>query len=142
MILFNIQVANSAYTKKNADNEATLSMMTRVVDKIESLEGYKAGTTPVVFIGEPNDYLKSYVYYGELETLTGLNNNSAITYYGTYSNYFKQIMRADINIIEEDEALEQVAAAEIDSMNTFPSTGSIAVKNGIVVVKFDEISEE
>ncbi len=139
VILFNVQVANTAYTKKSADKEATLSVMTRVIDRIESLEGYEEGLTPVLFIGEPNDYLQSYESYTEIETLTGMNNNSAVTYYGTYSYYLKKIMRVDMNVINLEQGLETVSD-EAKTMQIFPAQGSVAMINGIVVVKFEEIS--
>ena len=47
----NLIFANQLYLKKALQEEAALSLMTRVVDDIEDFEGYIPGQTPVAFVG-------------------------------------------------------------------------------------------
>ena len=44
--------ANQIYLKKDLEYDTTLSVMTRVVDRIEQVEGYIPGETPVKFLGD------------------------------------------------------------------------------------------
>ena len=44
--------ANQIYLKKDLEYDTTLSGMTRVVDRIEQVEGYIPGETPVKFLGD------------------------------------------------------------------------------------------
>lgn len=136
LILNNIQTANASYVKKTTEQEATLSLMTRVVERIESLNGYNKGVTPVVFIGTPNDYLNSYSFFDEISSITGMDCNSAITYYSQYKKYISIIMRVSMNIIDEEEAYKTIDKESIDAIDSFPLKDSIQIINGIVVVKF------
>ena len=137
VVLMNVQTANACYVKKTTEQKATLSLMTRVVDKIEDLDGYEAGVTPVAFIGLPSQYLKSYDPFNQIATITGMWDNSSITYYSIYNQYFKLIMRVNINVVSDSVAYETVGETFINSMPNFAKKDSICVKNGIVIVKFE-----
>lgn len=134
LILMNVQIGNAAYVKKATEQEATLSLMTRVVDKVEDLEGYEAGVTPVVFVGIPNQYLKNYDPFNGLGTITGLESNSPITY--NYYSYLKMMMRININVVDSTVAYEKFGNDYIEKMSTFPKKDGLVLKDGIVVVKF------
>lgn len=136
VMLINVQTANVCYVKKTTEQEATLSLMTRVVDRIDDLDGYVAGVTPVVFIGYPSQYLMDYDLFNEVSSLTGLWHNSPITYYSIYNQYFKTIMKVNINIVRESVANETVGEEFIKNMPEFSKKESICIKDGIVIVKF------
>ena len=137
LILMNIQTANAAYVKKSTDSQATMSAMTRAVDKIENLDGYDPGVTPVAFIGSPGSYLKSYDAFNEIASITGMSSNSSITYYKTYYQYLKLLMRVNMNVIDSSVASEMVGEETIQQMPVFPSNGCVQMINGIVIVRWE-----
>ena len=55
LILFDKTVfANQLYLKKELEIDSTLSVMTRVLDRLEQTEGYAVGETPVAMAGYVN----------------------------------------------------------------------------------------
>ena len=135
-IFINIQTANAGYVKKSTEQQSTLSVMTRVIDKIETTDGYKPGETPVVFIGVPGDYTQEYEEFSNLSNSTGLVYHNAITVYNYYKPYFDIVLRTDINIADSETADEITLTDEAKAMPVFPAEGSVKVIDGTVVVKF------
>ena len=133
----NIQTANACYVKKTTEKEATLSLMTRVIERIESLDGYKEGETPVVFVGSPNEYLKSFSPFDEISTINGMGDNSPMTYYGTNKMYINMIMKIPMDISDLSEFSEEIDSETIAHMESYPSKGSVKIIDGIVIVKFE-----
>lgn len=140
ILLINIQTANASYVKKTMEQETTLSLMTRVIDRVESLEGYEAGYTPVLFVGMPYNYLNSFAPFDEIETLTGLMGSTAITYPRGYSQYFQMIMRVNVNVVDNVTDYGMDAEAVCKDMPNFPAKDSVQMKNGVVIVKFADWS--
>ncbi len=138
LFLLNIQTANACYVKKSTEQESTLSVMTRVIDKIEDIDGYEPGVTPVAFIGTPDGYLNSFEAFRELSSITGLDSNTPISYSIVFNSYFKMIMRANINVVYDSVAYDTVGYTFIQNMVSFPQKGSIQMANGIVIVKFND----
>lgn len=52
IIFNNIIFANQVYVKKDLEAKSTLSIVTRIIDRIEQTEGYVAGETQVKIIGK------------------------------------------------------------------------------------------
>ncbi len=138
LIFANIQVANAAYVKKTTEQQATLSVMTRVLARIESIDGYEPGVTPVAFMGVPNKYLTEYEEFEDQIFITGLGYTSAITYPNIYKKYFSMILKVDINVVKNKEAVEIYDKNNLADMPTFPDNDSIKVIDGTVVVKFSD----
>ncbi len=138
LFLLNIQTANACYVKKSTEQESTLSVMTRVIDKIEDLDGYEPGVTPVAFIGTPDGYLASFEPFHELSLITGLGSNTPISYSNVFNPYLKMIMRININVVYDSVAYDTVGYTFIQNMARFPQKGSIQMIKGIVIVKFND----
>ncbi len=136
VIVTNVQTANVAYVKKTTEQQATLSLMTRVIDKVEDLDGYKVGITPVAFIGLPEDYLIAFEPFYKYEGMTGMEENSQITHYNVYQIYFSMLLKVDLNVV--DEETEAILSEEdaVKAMPTFPNKGSIQMLDDLVIVKF------
>ena len=135
-IFINIQTANAGYVKKSTEQQSTLSVITRVIDKIETTDGYRAGETPVAFIGVPGNYTQEYEEFSNFSKSTGLGSHNAITFYDYYEPYFDIILKADINIADSETADEITLTDEAKAMPVFPAEGSVKVIDGTVVVKF------
>ena len=86
--------ANQMYLKKNLEYDATLSVMTRVVDRIEQVDGYIPGETPVKFLGniQWSQLAMTRPAFAHLGGLTGTEENYAITYDDTFWMYLEDVM--------------------------------------------------
>lgn len=127
--------ANQMYLKKDLEYDATLSVMTRVVDRIEQVEGYIPGETPVEFLG---DILRSQLAmtrpaFAHLGSLTGTEENYAITYADTFWMYLEDVMGYPIKRFRETKNEEQERVT--DDMPCFPDKDSVQMVDGVVFVK-------
>ena len=127
----NIQTSNSIYVKKDLEYQATLSYMTRVVDRIEEQEEYIPGETPVLIIGENVNGITKYGFE-RYERITGVSSNRSVTYYDTYEDYFEYVLGTSINLCENSELQQDSRVIE---MPAFPKQGSVKMIDGILVVK-------
>lgn len=139
ILVVNIQVANAAYVKKTTEQTATLSVLTRVVDRIESLDDYEPGVTPVLFVGIPSTYLYDFAPFDQLSWITGMYERSSVSYWNAYANYFHVIMKVDVNLMDEGTGYAAVGQDVIDAMPSFPQKDSIQMVNDVVVVKFPDL---
>lgn len=140
LIFMNVQTANAAYVKKTTEQRATLSLMTRVIDRIEEQEGYEKGITPVAFIGNPNSYFDADSPFEKLSSLTGLYSNSVITYADVYDDYIEVFLKTDVDIVDKETGEKLSKTKEVEAMPAFPEKGSIKTVDGTVVVKFSDNS--
>ncbi len=134
LIWANIVVANQAYYKRDLQEEATLSLMTRIVDRVEQEPAYEAGVTPVAFAGS---FMASEEIYGlpEFQDITLYSfSNTSLTYVGLPESYIKYVMQVNMNLTKTDLTDER-----IESMPCFPKEGSVAMIDGIMVIKISDL---
>ncbi len=129
----NIVYSNQVYLKKNLQEKATHSMMTRIVYEIESTEGYESGVTPVAFLGsfEASDYVPNMEAFKDL--LPYGMGKSSITYIGIEYSYLTYVLNTNMNLTRvsnEDPIIQE--------MPVYPAKGSIQMVDGVVVVKISE----
>lgn len=129
----NIVYFNQVYMKKSMQESASQTLMNRIVHDIESMEGYVAGETPVAFWGsfERTDYIKHIENFEDVMTY-GMGKTS-FSYEGTEYAYLKYMMNVNMNLTRTYGDVETVI-----NMPTYPSKGSIAYVDGIIVVKISE----
>jgi hypothetical protein len=111
--------------------------MTRVLDDIETTEGYEAGSTPVAIIGEfsGNDNLAVYEY--DRKYING-NNKTSTTYPKTTYN-FMESMGSLVNSIEDSDTLKTYAKSEqVKEMPCYPVSGYCQMIDGVLVVKIGD----
>jgi hypothetical protein len=136
VLLFNnIVYANQAYLYKELVYQNTLNTMNRIIDRMEETEGYVAGETPVAFVGTLRD--SSLMADRDEFAIdgTGLESNSAVTYYLTYGTYFKYLLGYPINMVSSEEAEEWSKNQEVVEMSPFPAQDSCKMIDGTMVVK-------
>lgn len=136
--LFNwVQTANVVYTGKRFIQDANLSLFTRIVSDLEGTEGYVPGETPIVFIGEPGLSLTGLPLQYQKYYTTGFDTGFAI---GTptqdhYQCYFHYVMMYP-GVVASDEVMESyIWRQDVMDMPEYPQSGSIAMLDGVVVVK-------
>ena len=127
--------ANQIYLKKNLEYDATLSVMTRVVDRIEQVEGYVPGETPVKFLGniQWSQLAMKRPAFASLGGLTGTGENYAITYEDTFWMYLEDVMGYPIRRFKEARNEEQWRVT--GDMPCFPDKDSVQMVDGVVFVK-------
>ena len=127
--------ANQMYLKKDLEYDATLSVMTRVVDRIEQVEGYIPGETPVKFLGDiqRSKLAMTRPAFAHLGSLTGTEENYAITYGDTFWMYLEDVMGYPIKRFRETKNEEQERVT--DDMPCFPDKDSVQMVDGVVFVK-------
>lgn len=132
----NIVVANTAYLKKDLENTATVSAMTRVVDDLEERDDYKAGETPVSFVG-PISTQKTMPGFEFLSDTTGFRCNGSISqsgisdHYNLYKSFFTYYLNYPLNYSEKDFSESE----KVKDMPTYPEKGYIQNIDGVLVVK-------
>ncbi len=132
VFLLNISTANIVYLKKDIENTATLSLMTRILDRIEKFDDYVPGSTPVVFSGLPNEYFSDIVEFKGIKTITGLGDESPITYDGVYQFYFSRLLKRSVHVFPTPNS---DIRAYMEKMPSFPARDSIQLVNGFILVK-------
>ena len=142
VLLFgNIQSSNSLYLKKDLEKQSTLSVMTRVVDKIESYPEYVKGYTPVAIFGKyDQDTMKGFEEY---ESITGNNISLATSdyhptdYFNTYNAYLSYILNSGTIICSPDTWYRLEQSEILRQMPVFPKDGCVQIIDGVLVVKMN-----
>lgn len=135
MIFDNCIYANQAYMKKDLESKATLSIMTRVIDRIEQIDGYIVGITPVCIVGELTSSQFNQDRYGYDYTGTGLWYNFTVTYPDTYKYFFDSYLNYKINLLDFENTLPYYEDDYIKNMPSFPDKDSCQLVDETVVVK-------
>ena len=134
LIVFGIVFANQAYFKKHLQFEATELTVNRVLDRVEQLEGYVPGKTPVWLAGSFHDspLLSERAGFENVQG-TGFYWQSAITY--DEACYFSEILGYPINLLNDAQAAAVVDMATIERMGVFPANDSAAMVGDVAVVR-------
>lgn len=129
----NLVFSNQCYIKKDLEKNASLSIVTRIIERVEQLDGYVLGETPVAFSGGINsnplygrgrEGFDAFTVYEEGAMIYDYAPTyNIVRYIGTYLNY-------PMAFASVDSSLEEVQA-----MPAFPAQGSIKFVGEKVVVK-------
>ena len=124
---------NQTSLKIRLQEKSADSVMTRILSRIESTEGYVPGITPVAFSGN----FESNPYLTELTDLTGIDiygvRKTGLSYPGTdyaYLRYFEQMNLELTRIPDSDERLKNKPC--------YPEQGSLFFVDDILVVKISD----
>lgn len=131
-----IVYANQVYMKKELEHTATVSLATRVIDRVESVEGYVPGETPVAFAGrlDHNAYLnRGRDEFRELDGTVGLWSDYSATY--NMGRYLTDYLNYPLVWDTETDVSQW---EEVRVMPVFPAADSIQLVRGTVVVKLSE----
>lgn len=132
-IFGNFMFANRVYMKKNLEEKTTYALMTRVIDRIEQVDGYIVSETPVVFIGDlsrsPLVTRNEYFDYDGCAWYSSF----AITY--SIDSYIEKYMNYPMNIQEADAEL---ISGITDELTVFPQSRSVNMIDGTVYVRLSE----
>ena len=126
--------SNTLYLKKQLECQRTLSVYTRIADRMEHTEGYVPGQTPIVLVGVRPTALQTkqagFDYRG-----AGLKYSYAVTYYDTMQDFFHYYL--GYPAVFGDDAIRRKVSRmeEMHRMPAFPAPGAIRMIDGIMIVK-------
>ena len=117
LYLCNVVFANQLYLRRDLEMQSTLSLMSRIIDRIEQTDGYVPGETPVAFIGSLNS------------TYT-----ASISYEAGYSWYLSQILGSPIPMISQQELAQTPIWQDALAVPIFPEDGCCQMIDGILII--------
>jgi len=141
----NIQFSNASYLKKRLEAQSTVSVMTRVIDRIEQTEGYEPGNTPVALIGDLNlnEHLTPSRYSFEPlgytgDRVPGYEYEYSFSYLWSYRYYMEFYLGYPIHLVYEDAVAQLAATDAVQAMPDFPATGCTQWVGDTLVVKLSD----
>lgn len=140
IFLGSIVFSNQVYLKKNLEFESTLSLMSRVIQRIEETEGYVPGSTPMAVIGTPEDSVFSVERKGfeHLAALDAASGNYAISSDEDMIWYSWEVLGYPLNFVSMYE-LGQIKESEaVRALPAFPEEGCCALIDGTLVIRLSD----
>ncbi len=136
-LLGNVQMANCIYTAKRFVQNANLSLFTRIVADIEDMEDYVIGETPICFVGEPEYAMSPLPKQYRRYYTTGAKSSFAISTKNRdhYQCYFDHVLMNPGVIADNEVVYAMNNDPQVLAMPLYPQDGSIAMVDGVVVVK-------
>lgn len=140
LMLSAVIFSNQVYLKKNLEQQSTLSIMTRVIDRMERTEGYVPGTTPVALLGSLEDSPLAAAREGfeHLEEFDAASSRFAADGVEENTWYMWEIMGYPCNLVSYYEAEIIAESEEGQAMPVFPAQGSCRMLDGVMAVKLSE----
>ncbi|MBR4039848.1 MAG: hypothetical protein IKJ11_07105 [Clostridia bacterium] len=132
-----IVFSNQVYLKKNLEFESTLSLMSRIIARMEETPGFEPGYTPVAFIGTPEESSFSVERKGfeHLSALEAAKTNYAIADDSDMIWYMWDVMGYPINFADSFSIERLSKTQQAAEMPVFPQEGSCAFVGDTLVVK-------
>ncbi len=133
----NTQMANGVYAGKRFIQDSNLSMFTRIVSDIEDLDGYIVGQTQICFVGEPESAMLPLADRYNAYYMTGFESSYVVPSMNRdhYQSYFSNVLMNPGVIVDHSTRYQISIDPRVQAMPLYPSNGSIAMLDGVVVVK-------
>lgn len=139
-LVSNVQGANAAYTAKRFIQDANLSLFTRIVSDVEDQKGYVPGQTPISILGGPDSSLKALPEQYEKYYTTGFEESYVIGSRSQihYQCYFDYVLMNPGVIATKEQSEAMWEHPQVQAMPVYPCPGSVAMVDGIAVVKLSD----
>ncbi len=132
----NVLTANTVYLKKDFEDKANLSALTRILHKIENYDGYVSGETPVVFVGRPTGIISKIDGFERAYEVSGAESPYVIgTERSYYESYFENVLLNTIKLADEEIWISVRASDDAKKMPSYPDDGCIQIMDGVMVVR-------
>ena len=137
LVYGNVRFANGMYMKKALEHEAYMSLMTRVVARMESVEEYVPGETEVVFVDLPDNLNDVMPGFKDYWNVTGMTEPDMIYAGGRdrFQAFFDYMMGLPILLAEDAVWNEARDLEAVQQMPVYPAQGSIQMLDGVLYVK-------
>lgn len=147
MILFSHTVtANRVYTRKALEQDACLSLMSRVVYRLEEREDYIPGETPLVFVGASEQLQERLYGFEDTYDITGCESafpitKSIVSYnYNTYAAYFRYVLNNPAVMADTETWMRLQRDPGVKEMPSYPAEGCMRETDGVLVVKMSDFA--
>lgn len=133
----NVQIANAMYLKKDMEQDAFLSLMTRVVYRMEEVEKYEPGITPVVFVGNTEQLNDVIMGFEDYCAINGMGESAVAGMQEDFRcrTYFRYILNNPANIVDGSTWSDMQADSRVREMPGYPKDGCIQMIDNVLVVK-------
>ena len=137
--LGSIVFSNQVYLTKNLEFESTLSLTSRIIDRLEETDGYRPGFTPVAMIGSPEASIFSVERKGfeHLSALDAAKANYAVTSEDEMLWYCWEVLGYPSNFVSTFELSQLKEHEAVKSMPAFPAEGCCAFVGDTLVLKLN-----
>lgn len=138
IIMFNnIQVSNIVLLDRTIRYNATQSLATEILTRVDELPGYTEGETKVAFVGNLDGQLLPPASVTTSSSLTGQKQTGeAYTGYRYLQIMINDLMLRKTSILSESQASRLGKTDKVMTLPTWPNPGSVQLIDGVVVVKF------
>lgn len=132
--------SNQVALKKTLELQATLSVMTRVIDRMEHTQGYEVGATPVALLGSLEDSVLAVTKRGfeQVERFDAAGNRYAPVTLEDYTWYLWEILGYPCNLVSYYENGQFAKRQDVQAMPSFPAQGCCQMIDGVLVVRLSE----
>lgn len=133
----NVQTANAMYLKKDLEHDAYMTVMNRVIYRMESHEGYVPGETPVVFVGLPNqmnDIVPGFETYRDPNGMY-LSDVLCFSLQDRWTYYFEYVLMNPAAIAHGQVWDSMLAHPQVADLPAYPAAGCMEIIDGVLVVK-------
>ncbi len=137
---------NASYIAMKSMQNQTEATLSRIVTRIEELDGYTK-EMPILFLGglENNSYLNRDNTLVEAKKIYdrtwGFISNSSTIWWGNLDSYRKMLYEyegVNMNLVSEWDSLKIFETEEYKNMTYYPHKDSIKIINNTVVVKLSD----
>jgi hypothetical protein len=129
---------NIGYTNLQRKYEKTYAYAIRLLDRLESTEGYYQGI-PIAMMGviSEDEYPSTDVTHPATSEMIGLGGEYDYLLYraDNFEAFFKYYMGATLNFVSEEEETQIYYSDEYIEMESFPGETSVKLVDGVIWVK-------
>ena len=132
-----IVYSNQMHLLKNLEFQSTLSLMTRVLDRIERTEGFVPGKTDVALLGDPGDSPLAVPHEGfeALSAFPGAEKHMAAFSESQDAALVWQILGYPLNLVSDSVRDRLKSDPAVQNMPAFPAAGSVEWVGETLVIR-------
>ena len=141
LLASNIQTANVVYTRKDLEQKATLSLMTRVLTMLDTQPDYRCGETTLALVGVSDQLNRKLPGFESTYDITGCEaanpiEKSLTAYnYNTYAAYFRYVLNNPAVMADSDTWNRLHRDPRVEAMPGFPEEGCMRMIDDVFVIK-------
>lgn len=140
LIYGGVQTANAMYLKKDLEHDAYLSLMTRIVYRIEAVDEYIPGETPLVMVGLPEQIEEVAPGFETYRDPNGMYYSDVLLYSvrERWQRYFDFVLMNPAVFANETVWNNLLQDPQVAAMPAYPEPGCIAMMDDVMVVKLGQ----
>ncbi len=137
VLLINIWCANTLTLKRDLEFQSTLSIMSRVLERAEDLEGYVPGETPVLIDGILNATRMTMERkgYETIRQMQGAWYTVSAAYESAMNWYLMHILGERMNLVPYRQRQKVLDTLDVSALEAYPSEKCVRIIDGYLVLK-------